>query len=128
MTENSEFLAGIWVFDFCQAINKHRLIYIFITFFFFTRLQTFQVFHILWSKCQQGHSKKYRNSQRCFAVTERHQFRSKGKKKRETAALGSVVSTSGEDLKELCGCVLPLTGKILVDTSQLLLLEQCDPD
>lgn len=40
----------------------------------------------------------------------------------------SIISTGGEDLKELHGSVMSLTGKILMDTSQLLALEECDLD
>lgn len=42
--------------------------------------------------------------------------------------MGSVTSTGGEDLKELHESVISLIGKILMDTSQLLALEECDLD
>lgn len=42
--------------------------------------------------------------------------------------MGSVTSTGGEDLKELHGSVISLIGKILMVTSQLLALEECDLD
>lgn len=103
MIDSRVFLARIWTSEFCQAINKHRLIYIFIK-FIFARLQAFQVSHILWSKCQQGHSKKYRNSQKCFPVTETYHFRSKVKREWKQC-LGPVASRVGEDLYEFCGCV-----------------------
>lgn len=38
------------------------------------------------------------------------------------------MSTGREDLKELHGCVISLIGKILMDTSQFLSLEQHDLD
>lgn len=40
----------------------------------------------------------------------------------------SVISTGGKDLKELHGSVISLIGKILMDTSQLQALEECDLD
>lgn len=114
------------MFKFCQAINKHRLVYIFIN-CIFTRLKAFQVFHILWSKCQQGHSGKYRNSPRHFPVSEMHQFRGKERDERRHHT-GAVTSTGGEYLKEIHGSVISLTGKTLMDTSQLLAVEECDLD